>query len=251
MIILHINSKIIYTFDVHKFFKNMEKKKTTSYIPLNTSDIAKAIKAELLSEYVEQLPVGLFLNDANSQQTVWMNQTAADIMGFGKDRRNHINYELGRQYCHPDDLEMLGVAMNKLLTSDEAVEFMIQVQHENGKWKWMQVFIKVFKRNADGTPYLISGALNDMTHPSTQEPRLKDVLSENQKLRQQLFICKLSKREKEVMQHIVKGLTDNKIADALFVAVHTVRTHRKNIYRKLEVNSVAALVSLVVANGFA
>ncbi len=229
----------------------MEKKESKSNIPFNTFDIAKAIRTEFLSEYVEQHPVGSFINDANSQQTIWMNQRAADIMGFSKDRRNHINYELGSQYCHPNDLEVLRIAMNKLHTSDETIESTIQVQPENGKWKWLHIYIKVFQRNADGTPYLISGALIDITNPSTQEPRLKDMLSENQKLRQQLAICKLSKREKEVMQHIVKGLTDNKIAEILFLAIHTVRTHRKNIYRKLEVSSVAGLVKLAITNSFA
>ncbi len=228
----------------------MEKKESKSNIPFNTSDIANAIKTEFLSEYIEQQPIGSFINDANSQQTIWINQRAADIMGFSKDRRTHINYELGSQYCHPNDLEVLQIAMNKIHTSDEVVESMIQVQHENGNWKWLHIYLKVFKRNADGTPYLISGVLIDITHPSTQEPRLKDLLSDNQKHRQHHSINKLSKREKEVMQHIIKGLTDNKIAETLFLAIHTVRTHRKNIYRKLEVSSVAALVKLAMTNSF-
>ena len=216
----------------------------------NKPKLAETLLVEFLLKYVEQQPVGMFINDANSQQTLWMNQTAADIVGFGKHRRRHISYELGLQYCHPDDVQVLQKAMNKLLTSDEVVESMIQVQHENGEWKWLQIYVKVMQRNADGTPHLISGTLIDMTDPLTLEPRLKDVLSENQKLRQQLSVCKLSKREKEVMQHIVKGLTDNEVADVMFLAFETIRTHRKNIYRKLKIKNTAALVIFAKENYF-
>ncbi len=228
----------------------MEKKESNSNIPFNTPELAEAFKDKFLFAYLEQHPVGLFINDANSQQTLWMNQTAADIVGFGKHRRRHISYELGLQYCHPDDVQILQKAMNKLLTSDEVVESLIQVQHENGKWKWLQIFVKVLQRNADGTPHFISGTLIDMTNPLTQEPRLKDVLSENQKNRQQHSVCKLSKREKEVMQHIVKGLTDKEVAIVMFLAFETIRTHRKNIYRKLKIKNTAALVIFAKENYF-
>ncbi len=53
----------------------------------------------------------------------------------------------------------------------------------------------------------------------------------------------LTDREKEILQHIVTGLTKQQIADELFLSFHTVNTHIKNIYRKLHVTSKAAVVS--------
>ena len=53
----------------------------------------------------------------------------------------------------------------------------------------------------------------------------------------------LSDREKEILQYIVSGLTKQQIADKLFLSFHTVNTHIKNIYKKLEVNTKAAVVS--------
>ncbi|HSP88422.1 MAG TPA: response regulator transcription factor [Ignavibacteriaceae bacterium] len=47
----------------------------------------------------------------------------------------------------------------------------------------------------------------------------------------------LSSRETEVLQHMAKGKSYTMIADELFIDKETVRTHIKNIYRKLEVNS--------------
>lgn len=48
---------------------------------------------------------------------------------------------------------------------------------------------------------------------------------------------KLSEREKEILALLSKGLRYKEIADQLFVSTETVRTHIRNIYQKLQVNS--------------
>ena len=52
----------------------------------------------------------------------------------------------------------------------------------------------------------------------------------------------LSNREVELLEQIVQGDTEAEIADRLCISPHTVRTHVKNIYRKLRVGSRAAAV---------
>jgi DNA-binding NarL/FixJ family response regulator len=47
---------------------------------------------------------------------------------------------------------------------------------------------------------------------------------------------KLSKRELEVLEQMVKGLTNKEIAAILFVSEKTVKTHVSHIFSKLEVN---------------
>lgn len=59
----------------------------------------------------------------------------------------------------------------------------------------------------------------------------------------------LSDREKEIIIGVVKGLTNKEIADQLFISVHTVLTHRRNIARKLEIHSPAGLVIYAIVNG--
>lgn len=48
---------------------------------------------------------------------------------------------------------------------------------------------------------------------------------------------KLSVREKEILDLLAKGIRYKEIADTLFISVETVRTHIRNIYQKLEVNT--------------
>lgn len=47
----------------------------------------------------------------------------------------------------------------------------------------------------------------------------------------------LSRREKEILEQLNNGYRYKEIADKLFLSVDTVRTHVRNIYEKLQVNS--------------
>ena len=53
----------------------------------------------------------------------------------------------------------------------------------------------------------------------------------------------LTSREKEIAENIKDGLSYKLIAEALEISIETVRFHIKNIYKKLQVNSKAEVVS--------
>ncbi len=54
----------------------------------------------------------------------------------------------------------------------------------------------------------------------------------------------LTPREADVLEHLRAGRSNAEIANALHVSVETVRTHRRNIYRKLGVRTRRELASL-------
>ena len=58
----------------------------------------------------------------------------------------------------------------------------------------------------------------------------------------------LSDREIDVLVHIVRGLTNKEIAARMFLSVHTVNTHRKNIMNKLKIHSPAGLTIYAIVN---
>jgi DNA-binding NarL/FixJ family response regulator len=59
----------------------------------------------------------------------------------------------------------------------------------------------------------------------------------------------LSARERELLEHVVSGDKETAIAARLGISPHTVRTHIKNIYRKLRVTSRAAAVRFALEQG--
>ena len=59
----------------------------------------------------------------------------------------------------------------------------------------------------------------------------------------------LSEREKEVVRLVVSGLSNKEIADKMFISANTVMTHRRNIARKTQIRSSAALTIYAIVNG--
>jgi DNA-binding NarL/FixJ family response regulator len=56
----------------------------------------------------------------------------------------------------------------------------------------------------------------------------------------------LTRREKEVLELIAEGMTNNVIAQKLFISPATVDTHRKNLLAKLDAKNTASLVKIAM-----
>jgi DNA-binding NarL/FixJ family response regulator len=59
----------------------------------------------------------------------------------------------------------------------------------------------------------------------------------------------LSGREREVLQLIAEGKSTKEIAEALFVSVKTIETHRQQIMSKLNLHSIAGLTKYAIREG--
>ena len=58
----------------------------------------------------------------------------------------------------------------------------------------------------------------------------------------------LSQREKEIITCVVRGMSNKEIAESLYISVHTVITHRRNIARKLQIHSPTLLTVYAIVN---
>lgn len=56
----------------------------------------------------------------------------------------------------------------------------------------------------------------------------------------------LTEREREILQLVVEGLTNQEISKKLCISSSTVDTHRKNIMAKLDIHSIAGLVKYAI-----
>ena len=58
------------------------------------------------------------------------------------------------------------------------------------------------------------------------------------------LIKSLTTQEKTILKLIADGLQTKEIASNLHISNHTVQTHRKNMYKKLNLNTISDLVKL-------
>ena len=78
--------------------------------------------------------------------------------------------------------------------------------------------------------------------------KIFNLLSDNKLTQDKPENIELSNRETDVLVALVKGLTNKEISDKLYISVHTVITHRKNIVRKTGIKSVSGLTGYALLN---
>lgn len=63
------------------------------------------------------------------------------------------------------------------------------------------------------------------------------------------FIPQLTRREQEILESIANELTNNEIAEKLFISTKTVESHRKNLLQKFGVRNTAGLIKEAFTKG--
>jgi two-component system NarL family response regulator len=60
----------------------------------------------------------------------------------------------------------------------------------------------------------------------------------------------LTKREKEILKHVIKGLTNREISLALYISENTVKNHLRNIMEKLQMNNRVQAATYALQEGW-
>lgn len=92
-------------------------------------------------------------------------------------------------------------------------------------------------KNNSGTELIL--AIERVQSGKTYFDQLNDFVDAPKELKE----FKLGEREIEIIELIAEGETSKEIAARLYISEHTVKTHRKNIFRKVGVNDADALVN--------
>jgi two-component system, LuxR family, response regulator TtrR len=69
----------------------------------------------------------------------------------------------------------------------------------------------------------------------------------NLKARNEALVSRLTQRERQVLERIMAGRLNKQIADDLSISIKTVEAHRASIMTKLNVNTVAELMRVVLS----
>jgi DNA-binding NarL/FixJ family response regulator len=106
---------------------------------------------------------------------------------------------------------------------------------DTNKVEFIKAIHTIFKGGRFFSPF-VSGVLVDNYLNQKKHPVGAIELTENQ--------IELTKREKEILKHIVEGLSNKDIAEIFHKSVRTVETHRFKIMKKLNVRNVVELINL-------
>lgn len=84
--------------------------------------------------------------------------------------------------------------------------------------------------------------------PSITDIVVKRFIGKSTSVERSVF-TDLTKREREVLQLLVEGMSTKEVASSLNVSVKTIETHRANIMDKLDIHSISELVKYAIREG--
>lgn len=86
-------------------------------------------------------------------------------------------------------------------------------------------------------------------YPTLAKALVSDFLGRSHTAPEDSALEELTPREKEVLELLAGGLTNDEIADQLVISPHTVARHRENLMRKLGLHSKSELVKYAIRKG--
>jgi DNA-binding CsgD family transcriptional regulator len=187
-------------------------------------------------------PGAIIITNLKTGGVVHMSEWGTDFIGTPLKELQQMGTDYHALFFNAEDAKdylpkLLGLVEKN--NDNYFVSFFQQVrrspQHD---WSWFLSASKVFWRDENGSPLLtLTTALpvDAQHHIAAKAERL---LQENNFLRTNHHVFNtLTKREKEILRLMALGYSAGKIAQELFVSEETANTHRRNIKKKLKIET--------------
>lgn len=137
---------------------------------------------------------------------------------------------------HPDDRQRILTEVESYLSgTTDGYRAQARVRAANGEWRWLRITGGVITRDASGNAVLLGGLLSDIS---------EEIAEQTSKVAAETRLARLTKREQDILDGMLRGLTSKEIGAALQLSSRTVESYRARIMEKLEVRTIPALVHL-------
>jgi DNA-binding NarL/FixJ family response regulator len=158
------------------------------------------------------------------------------------------------------DIAVLDMTMPELNGLDAAIqikrsvpatEILMFTAHESDDLirRAFEAGVKSFISKAEAHQRLVEAIESLARHKPFLTAKVSDILFSNILNRADAESGeRLTARERETVQLIAEGKSNKEVADVLGISVRTAETHRANLLRKLNLNSVAGLVRYAIRN---
>lgn len=195
---------------------------------------------QLLDEIAALIPGFIYINEPRKVSNIYASEQARNILG---QSGQGIDQQKVLKIIHPDDHYVLFESVNFLMQNhDKVYSANYRVLAHDGSWRWISSSAKVLTIADDGLPQWVIALGIDITDQMMAMEEME------QKLNQYALLSThkdkfddLSNRERDVLWFAIHGMKNNDIADKLHLSYETIKTHRKNINRKLGVSGVMGL----------
>lgn len=207
----------------------------------------------------------IYLFDPQKLEYVWISDNVEEFCACKKEI---ITSRMIFDSTHPDDVKTLALYETEIhdffigdVLSRQSYKVLYAFRFRKSNGAYINVLRQMFFFISEDNPdyYYRVGIMSDITDLtgkcSDNESFLKIInihsgqtFTDKIESDKKSVTCPLSKREKEIVYYINLGLTSKDIADKLFMSYETVKTHRKNIYKKLACSTDIQLIKTCLYN---
>jgi DNA-binding CsgD family transcriptional regulator/PAS domain-containing protein len=142
------------------------------------------------------------------------------------------------------------------------LSFDFKMKRKNGESIWVKQIMTILEVDENGGPLLSVFHISDITASKKDEninlyvekmdeTGLYQIIHQKSHAVKTTFLSLLSDREEEILKLICHGYSSKEIADQLYISIHTVNTHRKNMLHKTKCKNSSELINFRNTKGLA
>jgi len=199
-------------------------------------------KIEKIREIENFFPGVVIIHEIKKGTVVYMSQWGRDHLGITNEELQQMGTEYYSRFFNVEEAKDYVPKILGLLERNNDGEFVSHFQQVRASpqhdWGWHLTATRIFVRDENGEPLLTlttSLPVDAQHHIAAKAQRL---LEENNFLRKNYHAFdKLTKREKEILRLMAMDMSSEEMAKKLFISENTANTHRRNIKKKLRINS--------------
>ncbi|MBW4888086.1 LuxR C-terminal-related transcriptional regulator [Mucilaginibacter sp. HMF5004] len=213
-------------------------------IPVSSTPNEKSIK-ELIAT-LHLLPGIFIIHQLPDFVVRYMSPNGLDMLGLTLEEVCSMTAaQYFERFFNPEDVYQYAPKVRAFLerNDESSISYFQQVRLKNNpNWVWHLSVTRILTRDENGKPVLSITTAHPIESHQHVTVKVDRLLAENEFLRQNYTqFSKLSQRERDVLRLEVLGQNSQQIGEQLFISPETVKTHRKNINRKLNVKSAYEL----------
>lgn len=209
----------------------------------------KEVELEDIGDYI---PGSVMLQDLEEMTNLYMNANGCDILRRSNEELNNLGPAYFDLFFPPEEIILLKAEVTKFLQLDDPLKvfsFFQRVRpNENTDYKWYLSNVRLYRRPEidEGLKLInVAIAVDNLSHVSR---KVNSICEQNEFVQKNYYkFVLLTKREKEIIKLIANGCKSSYISDSLFISLHTVNNHRKNILNKLNIKGLTDLIKFAIA----
>jgi LuxR family transcriptional regulator len=205
-----------------------------------------------LEDIADYIPGNVMVQDLSTLKNTYMNKRGCDILKRSSEELEALGPEYFSSFFPAEEIRLLKAELGTFVKSNDpssTYSFFQRVRpDQDSTYKWYFTTTQFYPgtQTEPGTQLMhIAIAVNDCTYAAK---KASYICEQDQFVRKNFErFNSLSKREKEIIKLIVDGNSSYNISSQLFISVHTVNNHRKNIVKKLDVKCLSELIRFASA----